>query len=261
MLNRRIHAPQIGIPQPTGLPPHMQRVQSPRPGSPRPASPSPFAGRASSLSSRPSSPALPPLPTEALVIESDAVLLIRNSPSSVNTREPFSLEMTLAIRTPDEFKDTWRMYVQHLRPTHAQNDVPIAELASILNSPESQRRLSLTESISERAEIPSPRNPQSSSFPRPYDSDLPDALRTSKIRHLGPSVIPVDMPQSSKPPTFTLTSPNERCWDFELDYVATRGGLSSIGGLRAILVKDGPEQEHVILKKWDVFAEIWVLGH
>ncbi|KAL1747003.1 hypothetical protein HDZ31DRAFT_32934 [Schizophyllum fasciatum] len=285
------------------------RPSSPGPPS-RPGSPAPRMRTNSvvSLTSpRPQTP--PPLPTAAPPAAPDleASLIVRRIPrDTIAVEKPFTIALTLALHAPATADASWshrrvRAVVQHLLPPKAPPlpppaVQPIAPMASVselaspriassgLSTPTAatatqafnyelarQKLLVASPLVGSAQEGDASEPTEGVALPPPHATE---PRRDSGVMYCGPSAIylaPMDLQLDNE------SVPGERLayaeQDFELTYVPTKRGFSTVGALRVLIVEDRTVTHDAedggdvanqaletakILKEWDTIAEIWV---
>lgn len=287
-----------------GLP---SRPQSPQLSQSRPGTPSKRSGSPSqSHSPLTGVIATTPQPsTSPYVSDIEVNLLKREStPTSVQLEKPFSITFSLILSAqmqPGKKAQyrTVRLAVQHLqhrrnRPSHPLTSAPSATLnsrsSSGFSTPSSlqptfkhaladQKLLAGSPRQKFRDEIENEHHPNYSiTLPPPFFSD-PDELnsrRSTGAVFIGSSALFLPPVELSVSETGVHSDATETViklhasQDFEVSYLPTHKGYTTIGGLRVLLVGDdltdtGRDSGDVTcmspvvtLKEWDVVTEIWV---
>ncbi|KAL1730310.1 hypothetical protein EV714DRAFT_211348 [Schizophyllum commune] len=281
------------------------RPSSPGPPS-RPGSPAPRVRTNSvvSLTSpRPQTP--PPLPTATFPTAPDleASLIVRKIPrDTIAVEKPFTIALTLALHAPATADASWshrrvRVVVQHLLAPKAPPPAavqPIAPMASVseLASPRIASSGLSTPTAATAAQtfnyelarqkllVASPAGSQAGdageptegvALPPPYASE---SRRDSSVVYCGPAAVYLALMvlrlDNESVPGERLAYAEQ---DFELTFVPTKRGFSTVGALRVLVVEDrtvsndASDEADVsnqaletakVLKEWDTIAEIWV---
>ncbi|KAJ7756813.1 hypothetical protein DFH07DRAFT_742457 [Mycena maculata] len=289
----------------TGGPPRPRSPQLPqsRPGSPtalqRPGSP--FRNRPpSTVVGRPQTP--PPQPAPLPAPDIDISLTVRDVPrDSIKLETPFKISLTLVVSASVSAgrRRSLLLAVQHLQPPRTAlstifppNPPPPEPYSPRFTSPgfstpspisatfnyalAHQKLLAVSPS---RQGLDDGSNGIAWALPPPFFEGA-DELRVGRsgVIFCGPSAIFLQPVEFIRPADDEEKAEGEEdvkvqeTQDFELSYMPTTKGFSTVGGLRVILLEDRSLEESSdphedksafhpepkILKEWEVVAEVWV---
>ncbi|KAG6820788.1 hypothetical protein H0H93_011553 [Arthromyces matolae] len=302
MLSRKIPIPASTQAPVSALPSRVKRTvtsgSTSRPHSPQlnhPGTPPPRPSSAASITSNPR-PQLPSQPLNTSAPELDVNLLVRGCPSGpIRVEEPFTLSLTLVLSTTRQLvsecsRRRVQLIVQRLKP-------PKPRLASVvvpsrkdgfnsrhqssgLSTPSSvaltfnyalaHQKLSavaspLQQALNTLEGITNEDEHDISTVPPSYFKGHREVEKPSTVLSMGLSTLPlplIELDSSEADASGQIVA----FQDFELTYLPTQKGFTSIGGFRVVLVHDryvddeenSGQNQIRILKEWDVITEIWV---
>ena len=303
MLSRRI--PLLPAPQPaSALPPYLKRSTPSRPHSPqlssqsRPGTPpaqrpgSPMSGRSVSTTVMiQQSPLQTPI-TPLIAPELGAQLFICQSPGKdVPLERPFSISFGVALSTIPPGKGGIRRKValavqyvspraptvnlEAVSPSILSPGVPTPLLApATFNYTLAHQKLLAASSqpLSTEAITQENNNPRHSQtvFPPPYFEETnAKGSSSNRVVPVGPSLLflpPVELGVSNH--QGEGSSKVHHVQEFKMTFVALQRGLSTVGGVRILLVDDDLDEGEIkrtrsqmrarVLKEYDVVGELWV---
>ena len=283
----RPHSPQLLSQSRPGTPPG-QRPGSPLSGRPTPAT-----------AIMPQSPSQT-LMTPSIAPELEAQLFIRQSPGrSVLVEKPFSISFGVVLSTtiPSGKEDHRRkvaLAIQYVSPRTLPAlgastvnievavpsvlspgiPTPSSASATFNYTPAHQKilaaspRLFITDAVSQDTNNP---GHSQTVFPPPYFEEKANGrvFLPSRVVPVGPSLLflpPVELGLSSHQGE-GLSPKAQLIQEFEMTFVALRRGLSTVGGIRILLVDDDLDEENKrmksqtqarVLKEYNVVGELWV---
>ena len=277
----RPHSPQLLSQSRPGTPP------SQRPGSPMSGRPTP---------AMPQSPSQTPM-TPSIAPELETQLFIRQSPGrSVLVEKPFSISFGVVLSTtiPSGLRRKVALAVQYVSPR-----TPPALGASTVNieaaapsvfssgtSPPSSASATFNYTLAHQKNLAASSRPSTTEalsqdpnnpgrcqtvFPPPYfeEEAIGKISLSTRVVFVGPSLLflpPVELGLSSH--REGLSSKAQLVQEFEMTFIALQKGLSTVGGVRILLVDDdldAGENKRMklqtqarVLKEYDVVSELWV---
>ncbi|KAJ7184179.1 hypothetical protein C8R46DRAFT_452363 [Mycena filopes] len=274
--------------------PGSPKLPQSRPGSPTPRPGSPFRNRPpSSVVGRPQTP--PPQPLSLPVTDVDVSLMVRHVPrDSIKLEEAFKVSFTLVVAADvsPRRQRSLTLAVQHLQPprvtlpTIFPPNPPPEPYSPRFTSPgfSTPSPMSATFNVAlahQKLLGVSPMRPGLDdgvndgrwTLPPPFFMGA-DELKSAKsgVVFCGASTLflqPIELARPEEVPDDDADSKIQEVQDFELQYMPTSTGFSTVGGLRVILLDDkylddSPDSrplfrpEAKVLKEWDVVAEVWV---